>query len=69
MWYRLKLATNNKQLAMTRKHQLSQASLTQFSCKFMTLSVQLCLQHVCRDAVHSAGLSATADTCYYGHPM
>ena len=30
---------------------------------FITLSVHLCLQHVCRDAPRRAGSSATADTC------
>ena len=34
--------------------------------KFITLSVHLtCLQHVRLDAARRAGLSATADPCYY----
>jgi len=32
--------------------------------KSITLSVHLCLQHVCRDAAHRAVSSATADTFY-----
>jgi len=32
--------------------------------KFITLSVHLCLQHVCCDVLHRIGSSATADTCY-----
>jgi len=34
--------------------------------KFITLSVHLCLQHVCCDTAHRAGSSTTADTYRYG---
>jgi len=61
---RLKFATFDKSLAITRKRRPSQALLTYFVRRFITLSVHLCLQHVCHDAVHCVGLSATADTCY-----
>jgi len=33
-----------------------------FGCNFVTLSVHLCLQHVCRDAARRAGLLATDDS-------
>jgi len=48
-WDRLKLATFNKYLAITRKRRPSQALSAWFRCKFIT-SVHLCSQHVCRDA-------------------
>jgi len=35
-----------------------------FGRKFITLSVHLCLQHICCDAAHHGGLSVIADTCY-----
>ena len=64
-WGRLKLATFEKQFAITRKRRPSQASSTQFGRKFITLSIHLCLQQVYRDAARRSGSSATAefDTC------
>jgi len=47
----------------TRKCRPSQALLTQFGCKFITLSVHLCLQHICHDVAHRMSSSATDDTC------
>jgi len=32
---------------------------------FITLSVHLCLQHVCRDAARRVGSSAAGDICSY----
>ena len=64
---RLKLTTFDKSLAITRKCRPSQALLTQFSHKFITLSVHLCLHQVCRDAVHCTGLSAIDDAYFDGY--
>jgi len=46
---------------VTRKRRPLQALSTYFGRKSITQSVQLCLQHVRRDAARRAGLSATAD--------
>jgi len=57
-----RLSRKNSLYSVTRKRRLSQALTIQFGRKLITLSVQLCLQHVRRDAVRRTGSSAIVDT-------